>query len=134
LNRNWKTQLLLLGFVIALGLLSRKFSFIFPLGIQKYPGSALWALAVFLAIGLFLRSSSTRQIGVYAIVIAYAVEFSQLLSIPWLNAMRGTSLGHLFLGSTFNPPDFLAYTSGIFLGVVLEKAFGRKSTTTVVKP
>jgi Protein of unknown function (DUF2809) len=125
-KRSWKTQFVLLGCVIVLGLLSRKFSGIFPLEIQKYPGSALWALAVFVAVGVVLRNASTQIVGLCAIIIAFAVEFSQLLSIPLLNDLRATKVGHLFLGSTFNPPDFLAYTVGVLLGVGVESVFRRK--------
>jgi Protein of unknown function (DUF2809) len=74
------------------------------------------------------------QVGVYAMVVAFAVEFSQILNIPWLNALRGTRLGHLFLGSTFNPADFLAYTLGVILGVTLENAFRSRSTICMDKP
>jgi Protein of unknown function (DUF2809) len=123
LNRKLKTQFVLLGIVIVIGLLSRKYSAIFPLEIQKYPGSALWALAVFIAIGFLLKKTSIQKVGVYALVVSFAVEFSQLLNVPWLNELRSTKLGHLFLGSTFNPPDFVAYTLGVGLGVGLEMVF-----------
>jgi Protein of unknown function (DUF2809) len=120
-------QFLLLVGVIFLGLLSRKYGDIFPFEIQKYPGSGLWALAVFVAVGLLLPNETTLKVAAYAIVIAFAVEFSQLLSIPWLNAVRATKVGHLFLGSTFNPPDFVAYALGIFLGAGCKAVFFRKS-------
>jgi Protein of unknown function (DUF2809) len=123
LNRKLKSQFVLLGIVIVLGLLSRKYSAIFPLEIQKYPGSALWALAVFIAIGFLLQNASTQKVGVCAVLVSFAVEFSQLLNVPWLNDLRSTQLGHLFLGSTFNPPDFVAYTLGVCLGVGLEMVF-----------
>jgi Protein of unknown function (DUF2809) len=127
LKRNFWVHLSLLAFVIFLGLISRKFSGIFPTEIQKYPGSSLWALAVFVAIGLVCRTSTTQRVAVYALLISVVVEFSQLLNIAWLNEVRGTRLGHLFLGSTFNSPDLLAYVLGILVGLGLEIAFFRKN-------
>jgi Protein of unknown function (DUF2809) len=49
------------------------------------------------------------------------------LNITWLNEVRGTRLGHLFLGSTFNSPDLLAYVLGILVGIGIEIAFFRKN-------
>jgi Protein of unknown function (DUF2809) len=114
-------RLLLLGTVIVLGLLSRKYSGVFPVEIQKYPGSALWALAVFLAYGLVIPKASTSKLTAYALITAIAVEVSQLLDIAWLNDIRNTKIGHLFLGSTFNAPDLIAYAIGIAVGLVAEK-------------
>jgi hypothetical protein len=128
-KRNFVTYVLVLIGVIILGLLSRKYGEIFPLGIQKYPGSGLWALAVFIAVGLLLRNETTLKVAACALVIAFAVEFSQLLNIPWLNAIRATKVGHLFLGSTFNPPDFVAYVLGISFGAGCEAIFIRKLTS-----
>jgi hypothetical protein len=33
--------------------------------------------------------------------------------------IRHTRLGHLVLGSIFNPPDLLAYAAGVGLGALL---------------
>jgi Protein of unknown function (DUF2809) len=120
LKRKLVIQLVALAGVILLGLLSRKYSGIFPVEIQKYPGSALWALAVFVFVGLLLQTQTTLKVAGLALVIAFAVEFSQLLNVPWLNEIRATKVGHLFLGSTFNTPDLLAYALGILAGVGCE--------------
>jgi Protein of unknown function (DUF2809) len=120
LKRKFVIQLVALAGVILLGLLSRKYSGIFPVEIQKYPGSALWGLAVFVFVGLLLQTQTTLKVAGVALVISFAIEFSQLLNVPWLNEIRATKVGHLFLGSTFNTPDLLAYALGILAGVGCE--------------
>jgi hypothetical protein len=122
-------QIVAIAIVIALGLLSRKYSGLFPAQIAKYPGSALWASTVFFAVGLLLRKQSTLQVGIAALAISTLVEFSQLLDIGWLNQIRRTSIGHLFLGSTFNAPDLVAYAIGICLGCLIEFTYLRKQFT-----
>jgi len=70
-------------------------------------------------LGLVFPSQSFLRIGLVALLISFVVEFSQLIQIPWLNAIRQTTVGHLILGTTFVPMDLLAYCVGAFwaLGV-----------------
>jgi Protein of unknown function (DUF2809) len=56
-----------------------------------------------------------------ALGLCFAVEASQLLHAPWLDAVRATPLGHLVLGSGFDPRDLAAYAAGVLLGVVLDR-------------
>jgi hypothetical protein len=55
-----------------------------------------------------------------ALLASYAVELSQLYQAPWINAIRGTTLGHLVLGSTFAWQDLVAYTFGVAAGFLLD--------------
>jgi Protein of unknown function (DUF2809) len=129
IKRSTWFQIVAIAIVIALGLLSRKYSGLFPAQIAKYPGSALWATTVFFTVGQLLRKQSTLRVGVVALAISTAVEFSQLLDIAWLNEIRRTSIGHLFLGSTFNAPDLLAYAIGIGIGCLIETLYFRLQVT-----
>ena len=52
------------------------------------------------------------SVAAVALLVSFGVEFSQLLQYPWLDSVRGTTLGHLVLGSTFNAPDLAAYAVG----------------------
>ena len=56
------------------------------------------------------------------------VEFSQLLQTPALNAFRGTTLGHLVLGSDFDARDLAAYAGGVFISAMV--VHRRKSEPT----
>ncbi len=94
---------------------------LFPSIFGKYPGDALWALMVFLIWGFCRPELSVERRAVYALLTAYADEFSQIYQAPWINGIRATTVGHLLLGSTFSWWDQLAYTVGIALAFCIEK-------------
>lgn len=106
--------------VIALGLASRKFPTLFPAIFGKYPGDALWALMVFVGLAFVKPRASTAHLSVLAFAISCAIEFSQLYRAPWLNEIRGTTIGHLVLGSTFSWPDIAAYAVGVLVGALID--------------
>jgi hypothetical protein len=116
-----------MGLVLAAGLALRARLMPLPAFVVKYGGDALWALMVFCGLGVLLRRASTVRVGVIAICFSCAVEFSQLYHAPWIDAVRGTRLGGLALGSTFNWPDFLAYAVGVGVGVLVETVVRRRS-------
>jgi hypothetical protein len=107
--------------VIAVGLASRRFPGLFPPVLGKYPGDALWALMVFLVLGIILPRCPARRLGVYALAVSFLVEFSQLYQAPWIDAVRSTTPGHLVLGSTFVWGDLAAYAVGVGLGIFCEE-------------
>lgn len=113
--------LVALVLVIGLGLASRKYDGLFPRVLGKYPGDALWTVAAYLAWKLVLPSLGPRKLGLAALGLSFLVEFLQLYHAPWLDALRGNRLGHLFLGSTFNPMDLLAYTMGATTMFVIDR-------------
>ena len=119
-DRSRRLYAMMTIFVIALGLASRKFYGIFPPVIEKYPGDVLWALMVFLFLGIVLRNSPTVTLAGLALGISYLDEFSQLYQAPWINSIRDTFWGHLMLGSRFSWFDIFAYSIGITIGIVLE--------------
>jgi hypothetical protein len=43
----------------------------------------------------------------------FAVEFSQLIHLPMLDALRRTTLGYLVLGSGFDRRDLAGYAGGV---------------------
>ena len=116
--------------VIALGLASRKFPWLFPACLGKYPGDALWALMVFLGWSFLKPRAATRRLAALAFATACLIEGSQLYQAPWINAVRSTTLGHLVLGSTFAWTDIAAYAAGIALGALLDAALRRAFART----
>ena len=131
-SRPW----LLAGFlaVIALGLASRKYPFLFPAFLGKYPGDALWALMVFVGCAFFKPRASIRHLATVALAVSFLVEFSQLYQAPWINAIRHTTMGHLVLGSTFSWGDMAAYAVGVVVGALLDAwavSSGKRSSLAV---
>lgn len=112
--------------VIALGLASRKYPFLFPALLGKYPGDALWALMVLVGCAFLRPRASTGRLAAAALAVSFLVEFSQLYQAPWINAIRHTTMGHLVLGSTFSWLDMAAYAVGVAIGVLFDCALMEK--------
>lgn len=108
--------------VIALGLASRRWPWLLPAWLGKYPGDALWATMVFFCWAWVLPAASTLRLAALALGTAWLVEFSQLVHTPWLDAIRQTTPGHLALGSTFTWVDLPAYAVGVLLGVAVDRS------------
>lgn len=107
--------------VIALGLFVRLKSSWFPALVNLYLGDALYAAAMFFAISiLFPRQPAARR-AITALLICFAIEFSQLYQADWINAVRRTLPGRLLLGSGFLWSDLLAYTLGVVAAVALDR-------------
>ncbi len=86
----------------------------------KYGGDALWAWMVFLGLTVLFPRSETLPLAGAALGFAWTVEFLQLHHGAWIEAVRTTRLGRLALGTTFNPPDLIAYAIGIGVGAAVD--------------
>ena len=96
--------------VMLMGLLSRKFMFVFPKDIAPFVGDALWAMMVYFGFRFSL-----------AIAFSFAIEISQLYQSDWINAVRNTTLGALVLGHGFLWFDLVSYSIGIIIAVMIDK-------------
>ena len=84
-------------------------------------GDALWAVMLMWWVSALLpRLARVARAGL-ALGICCAVEVSQLYHTPGLDALRRTTLGHLVLGSGFDPRDLAAYALGVLAAVALER-------------
>ena len=117
---------ILIALVIALGLASRAYPDLLPAQLDKYPGDVLWALMVFLLVGFFKPRWAPAKTALLALMLSFAVEFSQLWQAPWLNALRQNRLAHLVLGSEFHAADLVAYVIGIAAGLAIELLWQRR--------
>lgn len=118
MKKTFLTYLGLIGLTIVVGLLSRKVAGL-PAGI----GDALWAVVIYL--GWRLLALPPRWSAGLALLVSYLVEFSQLLTWPWLVAFRATLIGHLLLGQGFLWSDLLAYTLGVLAAVACDSYFSK---------
>jgi hypothetical protein len=98
-----------------------------PLGdaTRDITGDALWAAMMFGWVGAVAPDARLAIRSVSAFAICAVVETSQLIHTPSLDAARETTIGHLVLGSGFDPRDFLAYAMGIAAAALLEGAIRR---------
>ncbi len=88
-------------------------------------GDALWAAMVVWVISAVDPGFRLRWRALAALAVCFVVEFSQLVHLPALDALRRTLAGHLVLGSGFDPRDLSAYTAGVLAAVLLEWAIVR---------
>jgi hypothetical protein len=105
---------------VAAGLASRKWPWLLPASLGKYPGDALWARVVYWGVAFLAPSAPVFRVAACALGIAYLDELSQLYQAPWINHVRATTIGHLVLGSEFSWLDLLAYAIGVGLSSAFE--------------
>ncbi len=134
MKKETKTRLwYIIGIVIliGLGLLSRKLSFI-----PDTFSDALWAMVVYCCFRILLIRKRRAVSAAVALLTAFAVEFSQLLSPGWLVRLRSTFMGHMLLGQGFSWTDLAAYTVGIlcifFITAIISGR--RKSSAEKITP
>ncbi len=133
-RRHPRLQIALILATIAVGLATRKYPGLLPTFLGKYPGDALWATMVFFLWGLVLPNASIARIAALALGTSWIVEFAQSIQVPWLVALRSTTIGHLVLGSTFHAPDLVAYAIGVGSGAGLERSIRRITPKGVMQP
>ena len=78
---------------------------------------------VFLGFGLLFPVKPTAIIGMAALTFSSAIEFLQIYHASWIDSIRGTTIGHLVLGSGFSWADIAAYSVGILLVCLIEIGF-----------
>lgn len=98
---------------VALGLASRRYGALLPDVVAAYSGDALWAVLVFWLAAVVRPAAPTWALATAALATAFAVEASQLVHTPGLDALRATRLGALVLGRGFLWSDLVCYTVGV---------------------
>ncbi len=110
---------------IAVGLVVHSGAIVLAPGPRDVLGDALWAMMIAWWIGALAPDMRLERRAGLALVVCWAVEFSQLYSAPVLDAVRRTTTGQLVLGSGFDPRDLVAYAVGVLIALVLEAAMRR---------
>jgi hypothetical protein len=102
-----------------------------PPAVRDGLGDALWAAMVTWGIAAIAPSIRRPWRATLAVAICFGVEFSQLVHLPALDAIRRTTAGHLVLGSGFDPRDLPAYVAGVIAAVLLDRAIGKSEHLTL---
>ncbi len=89
-------------------------------------GDALWAAMMVWWVDAIAPAARPHTGALAALAICFGVEFSQLYHAPALDALRATTVGHLALGSGFDPRDLAAYAAGVLAAVCLDRAVVRR--------
>lgn len=106
---------ILIGTIIVLGLLSRKYS-----AVPLWVGDVLWATMIYFMLRFFYIRPPARKITIASLIISYAIEFSQLYKATWIDNLRHTFFGRMVLGETFLWGDLLSYTAGVLIGLTID--------------
>ena len=106
--------------VIGPGLASRRYAAALPIFVARYAGDTLWAVMVFVGIGILAPRWSSIRTAVVALALSYSIEGSQLYHAPWIDTLRHTRVGGLVLGYGFLWTDIACYSVGVALAVVIE--------------
>jgi hypothetical protein len=92
-----------------------------PAAVRDILGDALWAMMIVWLVSAAAPGARLWTRGAVALGICYAMELSQLIHTPAIDAVRATTLGQLVLGSGFDPRDLLAYAAGVAAAVFLDR-------------
>jgi len=84
-------------------------------------GDSLWGAMIAWWVGALAPQAPRAMRGAVAYATCVAVELSQLYHAPALDAVRATRVGHLVLGSGFDPRDLAAYALGVAAAMWLEQ-------------
>ncbi len=99
-----------IAMTIMVGLLSRQIEWI-----PVFVGDILYAVMMYFIIELILFRKKSLIVAVFALLLTYLIEFSQLYKADWIIEIRSTLLGKLVLGQGFLWSDIYSYTFGIIL-------------------
>jgi hypothetical protein len=94
--------------------------------LRDFTGDALWAAMIVWWVSALAPHRGLPWRGAAALAVCAAVEFGQRVHTPWLDQLRRTTLGHLVLGSDFDPRDLLAYACGVLAAVLLDRVLFRR--------
>jgi hypothetical protein len=87
-------------------------------------GDAMWAaMMLWLVSALGPDRPLIVRAGV-TLLICFGVEWAQRYHLPALDAIRGTRVGGLVLGSGFDPRDFASYTAGALAAAAIDRVAG----------
>ncbi|MFV9504237.1 MAG: DUF2809 domain-containing protein [Oscillochloridaceae bacterium umkhey_bin13] len=104
---------------IMLGLLTRS-GLPMPALLATYGGDTLYATMIFFMVAWLWPHWPGWRIALVALGFCYVIEFSQLLTFGWLEALRQTLTGRLVLGAGFLGSDLICYAVGVGLGLAVD--------------
>ena len=111
---------------IAAGLTVHLAGHALPVRLRDLAGDALWAMMMVWWMGVLAPRAPLWGRAAAALTVCILVEASQAFSPAGLASVRRTALGHLVLGSDFDPRDLVAYAVGVCAAVLAERGGRRR--------
>ena len=91
-----------------------------PAAFRDILGDALWAVMIVWWVSVVVPAARTAWRAGAAYAFCVAVELSQLVQLPALDAVRHTTLGHLVIGSDYDTRDLMSYAIGVLVAIRLD--------------
>jgi hypothetical protein len=105
---------------IALGLWVHRGGAVPDVDARDVLADAIWAGMIVWWVGAIAPGVTLMMRSALALGICFAVELSQLIHVPALDAVRQTTVGHLILGSGFDARDLASYAMGVAAATLLD--------------
>jgi hypothetical protein len=121
-NSKRETLAALLVLIVPLGFATKFYSGPASSWVDSYGGGILYEVFWILTVLLVWPRLSPVCVAGGVFAATSALEVLQLFHPPFLEAIRGTLLGHALIGSTFAWWDFPHYAVGCFAGALLAHA------------
>ena len=106
---------------MAAGLASRTYGAVLPDFVREHFVYALWAGMIYYGIRMVCIQWSRARAVLISVVFSWSIEFSQMIQVPWLTALRSTLWGALILGRGFLVMDLIRYLIGIVCVYLLDR-------------
>jgi hypothetical protein len=106
-----------------IGLLSRWHGRSIPAFFASYTGDYIAGWMAYCGMAVLFPKKSIKKLAIFSLVMAYALECSQLYHTPGLDRFRTTFIGHMMLGQGFLWSDLICDTAGIFSAAIAESLF-----------
>ncbi len=94
-----------------------------PTAVRDILGDALWGAMIFWLVSVAVPATGSLMRIAAALGVCFAVELSQLYQGADFVALRRTAVGHLVLGSDFDPRDLVSYSLGVLSVALLDRRF-----------
>ena len=82
-------------------------------------GGVFYVVFWIIVVAIFIPATRSWRLVLSVFLVTCALEFAQLWHPAWLEAARGTFVGRVVLGTTFDWSDFPPYVFGALLGGAL---------------
>ncbi|HSL71241.1 MAG TPA: DUF2809 domain-containing protein [Longimicrobiales bacterium] len=122
--------LALVAAALAVGLAVHFHGHSLPPATRDILGDAVWAVMITGWVAVVTPAMRLPARAAIALAICFLVELSQLYYAPGIEAVRVMTVGHLVLGSDFDPRDLAAYTAGVLTAMLIERAIRSAARST----
>jgi len=110
---------LLIIIIVPLGFATKLYDGVYANFVNNSLGGFFYEIFWCLVIFLVFPKINTYVIAFLVFLTTSLLEFSQLLSYPFLETIRSSFIGRSLIGNSFSWSDFIHYFNGAFIGFLI---------------